>query len=61
MYYYTANFEDPAMYHHSLQCEEGPTIEPKSRVDTDSTSLLTSDRATRASEGIIVAAAINFA
>jgi uncharacterized Fe-S cluster protein YjdI len=22
-YYYTANFEDPAVYHHSLQCVNG--------------------------------------
>jgi hypothetical protein len=34
-YYYTANFEDPAVYHHSQQCEEGQRIEPRSRVDTD--------------------------
>ena len=36
-YYYMANFEDPAVYHHSQQCEEGKRIavEPRSRVDTD--------------------------
>jgi len=33
-YYYTANFKDPTVYHHSQQCEEGQKIEPKSRVDT---------------------------
>ena len=49
-YYYTANFEDPAVYHHSQQCEEGQKIEPKSRVDTPTTFLPTGDRATRASQ-----------
>jgi hypothetical protein len=33
-YYYTANFEDPAVYH-CQQCEEGQKIEPKSRANTD--------------------------
>ena len=33
-YYYTANFEDPAVYHRSQQCEDGQRIEPRSRVDT---------------------------
>jgi hypothetical protein len=32
-YYYTANFEDPAVYHHSQQCTENQKIKPKSRVD----------------------------
>jgi hypothetical protein len=40
-YYYTASFEDPAVYHHSQQCEEGKKIETKSRVNTD---YLPSDR-----------------
>ena len=34
-YYYTTSFEDPAVYHHSHQCEEGKKIETKSRVNTD--------------------------
>ncbi|MHB1954466.1 MAG: hypothetical protein ACYCOU_12035 [Sulfobacillus sp.] len=34
-YYYTANFEDPPVYHHSQQCEDGQQIEPRGRVDTD--------------------------
>jgi len=34
-YYYTANFEDPTVYHTSQQCKEGQEIEPRSRVDTD--------------------------
>jgi hypothetical protein len=40
-YYYTASFEDPAVYHRSQQCEEGKKIETKSRVNTD---YLPSDR-----------------
>ena len=40
-YYYTASFEDPAVYHYSQQCEEGKKIETKSRVNTD---YLPSDR-----------------
>jgi hypothetical protein len=40
-YCYTTSFEDPAVYHHRQQCEEGKKIETKSRVDTD---YLPSDR-----------------
>jgi hypothetical protein len=41
---YTASFEDPAVYHHSQQCDEGTRIETKSRINTD---YLPSDRRPR--------------